>query len=255
MKPATISVVVPTLDEEDRIEGALRSARDAVGDGAELLVVDGGSSDATRERAAPLARVVRSEPGRGRQLHEGARAARGDVLVFLHADTRLPRASAPLLRAALDRRGTAGGCFRFGLRPPSPAVSRWRLLELGVRARTRLFGTATGDQALFASREAYRASGGYPDWPLFEDVELVRRLKRVGRFRVVPTVARTSRRRWERAGFWRTVATHWALRLAFSAGVAPGRLARWYDRLTGPRGRGAGARSPGEGPLSRPSSG
>lgn len=231
-----ISVVVPTLDEERRVEGALRSARAAFGPDAELVVVDGGSVDATRERAAPLARVMTSDPGRGRQLHAGARAAGGDLLVFLHADTRLPADSARPLRKLVSERETAGGCFRFGVDPPPRGPDRWRLLELAVRLRTRLLRTATGDQALFATRHAYESSGGYPDWPLFEDVAFVRRLKRVGRFRVLPLVARTSRRRWERAGFWRTVGTHWALRFAFAAGVGPERLAGWYGRLTDPPG-------------------
>lgn len=228
-----ISVVVPTLDEEDRVEAALRSARGAFGPDAELIVVDGGSRDATRSRARPLARVLEAEPGRGGQLDAGARAAVGEILVFLHADTRLsPEAAGPLSRL-LAEPGVAGGCFRFGVAPPPRGLSRWRWLEAAVRLRTRLFRTATGDQALFATREAYRSSGGFPPWPLFEDVEFVRRLRDVGHFRVLPVEARTSRRRWERAGFWRTVGTHWLLRGAYAAGVGPERLARWYARMTG----------------------
>lgn len=248
---ATISVVVPTLDEADRVEGTLLSARRAFGPGAELLVVDGGSDDRTRERAEPHARVLlSSEPGRGRQLRAGARAATGDVLVFLHADTRLPPDAEAPLRRLVASEGAAGGCFRFGVDPPAEGPGRWRLLETGVRLRTRLLGTATGDQVLFATRRAYEASGGYPDWPLFEDVEFVRRLRSVGPFRVLPMVARTSRRRWERAGFWRTVVTHLLLRAAFAGGVGPDRLARWYRRLTD-RERREG-RGGAEAPVSRP---
>lgn len=229
---AGISVIVPVLDEEERVADALLSAREAFGPRAELLVVDGGSRDRTREVARALARVIDAEPGRGLQLAAGARAARGEILVFLHADTRLPPDAAAPLRRLLARPGVAGGCFRFALEPP-PGSSRWRALEAGIRLRTRLFRTATGDQVLFASREAYRKSGGYPPWPLFEDVEFVRRLRSVGAFRVLPLEARTSRRRWERTGFWRTVGTHWLLRAAYAAGVAPRRLARWYARMTG----------------------
>lgn len=229
---ARFSVIVPVLDEEECIAGALRSAREAFGPGVELLVVDGGSRDRTREIARRLARVIEANPGRGRQLATGARAAGGEILVFLHADTRLPSDAAAPLRRLLAAPGVAGGCFRFALQP-APGSSRWRGLEAGIRLRTRLFRTATGDQVLFATREAYRESGGYPPWPLFEDVEFVRRLKRVGSFRVLPLEARTSRRRWERAGFWRTVGTHWLLRAAYAAGVAPHRLARWYGRMTG----------------------
>lgn len=232
-----VSVVVPALDEEDLVVGALRSARAALGRSAELVVVDGGSTDRTRERATPLARVLRSEPCRGRQLDVGARAARGRVLLFLHADTRLPAGAGEALRRALARPDAAGGCFRFAVQPPAPLLSRWRLLETAVALRTRWLRTATGDQALFARRDAYRRAGGFPPWPLFEDVELVRRLRRVGRFVRADAPARTSRRRWERRGFWRTVLTHWGLRAAFAAGASPERLAELYEagRLSRPR--------------------
>ena len=248
MRDATISVVIPTLNEEARVEGAVRSARRAFGDEAELLVVDGGSSDATRTLAEPLARVLVVEAGRGRQLDTGARASRGDLLVFLHADTRLPSDAAPALREVLGEPRTAGGCFRFALDPPPRGFDRWRLLEIAVRVRTRLLRTATGDQVLFCTRAAYRRCGGFPHWPLFEDVAFVRRLRRVGRFRVLPRTAATSRRRWQRAGFWRTVATHWILRLAFGLKVSPRRLGRWYRRLTPSR---PGSGEPGGRPLSR----
>lgn len=249
-----ISVIVPTLDEEDRIEGALRSARRAFGDDVELLVVDGGSTDATRSRAEPMARVLEADAGRGTQLDAGARAARGQVLVFLHADTRLPAGAGAPLRSLLAEPGVAGGCFRFAVHPRPRGLDRWRLLEIGVRLRTRLFRTATGDQVLFTTRRAYREAGGFPPWPLFEDVELVRRLRRVGRFRILAVTAATSRRRWRSAGFWRTVAAHWALRIAFALGVDPHRLGGWYDRLT--TGRGAeGSSGPDRGSVSRPPNG
>lgn len=228
-----ISVIVPALDEEEHVVGALRSARTALGSRAELLVVDGGSSDRTRERAAPLARVLRAGSCRGEQLDTGARAARGRILVFLHADTRLAPDAGHALRRALARPGAVGGCFRFAVDPPSGTFSRWRLLEASVRFRTRWFRTATGDQVLFALRDAYREAGGFPSWPLFEDVELVRRLRRVGGFVRADAPAHTSRRRWETRGFWRTVATHVLLRVAYAAGVSPQRLARLYEDARG----------------------
>lgn len=222
------SVVVPTLNEEDRVEGALASARRALGPDAELLVVDGGSRDATGRRAARWARVLTAGPGRGAQLDAGARSARGRVLIFLHADSRLPPGAAGAIRRALDRPRAVAGCFRFALAPPAPPFSRWALLEAAVRLRTRVFRTATGDQTIFAIREAYRAAGGAPHWELFEDVELVRRLRAEGRFVPLETEAPTSRRRWQRTGFWRTVVRHLLLRLGYRLGVSPERLARHY---------------------------
>ncbi len=229
-----IAVVVPTLDEEDHVVGALRSARRAFGSGADLVVVDGGSRDRTLERARRHARVVLEEaPGRGRQLNAGARAARGEILVFLHADTRLEAESAGPVRRALREPGVVGGCFRFAVDPPAPPASRWSVLEAGVRIRTRVLRTATGDQAIFATRRAFERAGGYPEQPLFEDVVFVRRLRRLGRFRPVPALARTSRRRWETDGFWATIWRHWALRGAYAAGVEPERLAEWYGPTGG----------------------
>lgn len=229
-----VAVVVPALDEETHVLAALRSARRAFGAEADLVVVDGGSDDRTRERAARLARrVLEVPPGRGRQLNVGARAAHGDVLVFLHADTRLEPGCGEVVRRTLAEPGVAGGCFRFAVDPPAPPASRWAVLEAAVRLRTRLLETATGDQAIFTTRSAFERAGGYPEHPLFEDVVFVRRLRRLGRFRPVPVVARTSRRRWEREGFWSTVLRHWALRGAFAAGVEPERLARWYGRGRG----------------------
>jgi len=228
----TVSVIVPALDEADVLPRTLRAARAAFGPSAELVVVDGGSEDGTPAAAEGLARVVRSAPGRGRQQNAGVRASRGEALVFLHADTIVEeRAGSDLERALSDPR-TAGGCLRFALpaRPGSGSLQRAAdaLLEAAVRARTRLFRSATGDQVIFARRSAFEAAGGFPDYPLFEDVDLVRRLRREGRFRVLPARATTSGRRWEERGWLRTVLLHLALRGAFHLGVPAWRLAAWY---------------------------
>jgi len=206
--------------------------RDALGARAELIVVDGGSRDRTRSLADGLARVIRTEPGRGRQLAAGAAESTGDVLVFMHADTRLDPGTGPAIVAALAIAGTVGGCSRFGLRPEPPRIGKYRLLEAAVNLRSRLFRTATGDQAIFVTRVAYERVGGIPDYPLFEDVALVRSLRRDGRFALLDTTARTSWRRWETRGFWRTVTLHWLLRVAFGARVSPRLLARFYGSLS-----------------------
>ena len=224
------SVIVPTLDEEARLDETLRRAKSALGPAAEVVVVDGGSRDRTAEIAAHHGHVLSARRNRGAQLAAGARSATGAILVFLHADTWLPDGAATAIRAAV-REGAEAGCFRFAL-DPSARGWRYRLLEWGVNWRTRRFHTATGDQALFATRDAYEASGGFGDLPLFEDVTFVRAVRRVARFRLLALAARTSSRRWE-AGFLRTVVRHWALRAAFLAGADPRRLRRYHERPTG----------------------
>lgn len=225
-----MSVVVPTLNESGWIGPTLERARSVLGGDAELIVVDGGSVDDTRDRAreAGATRVLRCRPGRGRQLNAGARAARGRVLLFLHADTRLEQGSREaILEAAAG--GADLGCHRFGVYPPPRRFGRWSLLERAVNLRSRLFRTATGDQAIFATRSHLRRTGGFPDQPLFEDVGFVARSRRAGgRFRILPITARTSRRRWESAGFITTVLLHLGLRAGHALRIPPGRLAEWY---------------------------
>lgn len=225
---ATISVVVPALNEAAVLRRTLEAARRGFGPDADVIVVDGGSTDATSEVGRALARVVAGPTGRGAQLNRGARRATGEILVFLHADTLVPPDAGEQVREALARPERAWGCFTFALAPASAPWSLYRLLEGAVRVRTQLCRTATGDQVLFTSREAFEAAGGFPDTRLFEDVEMVRRLRRVGRMEVLDAPARTSRRRWERDGFWRTVVRHWALRAGHALGLDPDRLARVY---------------------------
>ena len=176
------------------------------------------------------ARVVESPPGRGRQLDAGARAAQGDTLLFLHADTWLDRDAGGALAAALARPAVVGGCFEVELRGPSSGSRSARLLAWAINARSRALGTATGDQAIFCRRDAYKRSGGYESEDLFEDVTFYRRLGRLGELTVVRSAVRTSDRRWRANGYLRTVATHLGLRLLFLVGVAPDRLARLYNR-------------------------
>jgi rSAM/selenodomain-associated transferase 2 len=227
------SVIIPTLEEEELVEGAIDSALAAYGDACQIVVVDGGSSDRTARVAARRVEVLVTSGGRGPQLNRGAERARGAILVFLHADTRVDASSGQEIIRRLSRPEIVGGCHRFQLDPPPPSVSRWRLLEAAVNLRTRILGTATGDQAIFVRRDRFHEVGGFPDYPLFEDVALVRRLRRVGTFTTLVAGARTSRRRWEEGGFLRTVALHCWLRTAFALGVEPVRLADWYGSPPG----------------------
>jgi rSAM/selenodomain-associated transferase 2 len=220
MARALLSVVIPALDEEARVGDAVRSVRDH----AEVIVVDGGSGDGTRAAAAAAgASVITSARGRGVQLDAGARAAGGDWLVFLHADTRLEAGWAAALLALPD--AVVGGAFRFALDPPRPAY-RW--LEAAVALRCRLFRLPYGDQGLFARREAYCAIGGFRPLPLMEDVDLARRLARAGPLAFPAVRAFTSARRFERRGLFATSARNLGLLALYAAGLAPAHLARLY---------------------------
>lgn len=224
MSATRLSAIIPTLDEAGEIEETLTRVRAALGPDAEIVVVDGGSRDGTRALAARHARVLECGPCRGAQLHRGALATRGDILVFVHADTWLSSGVGSAIRVAVAG-GAVAGCCRLAVRATG---RRYRWLERGIAWRTRRFSTATGDQTLFATREAYVEAGGFGPHPLFEDVRLVRALKRVGRFEPIEAVAATSPRRWTERGFVRTVLEHWLLRLRHAAGAEPSRLARRY---------------------------
>jgi rSAM/selenodomain-associated transferase 2 len=219
-----ISVVVPTLDEASSLARTLVTARRrGVRD---IVVADGDSRDATREVAAPLAdTVVVTARGRAAQMNAGAAAARGDVLLFLHADTRLPDDFADAIAAALAAPDVVAGFFAVVLDAPG---WRYRLTERLISGRSRLTGVATGDQANFVRRDVFEALGGFASLPLMEDIELIRRLKHRGRVAALPQAVLTSARRWQRRGFWRTVLLMWTLRLAYYAGISPSTLARWY---------------------------
>lgn len=220
-----ISVVIPVHNEGQELAAACASARD---DNVELLVVDGGSADASVETARRAgARLVRARCCRAVQMNAGARAASGELLMFLHGDTRLPRGFAPRVRASLARPGVVAGAFELAIEGPGRSL-RW--IESAANWRARRLQMPYGDQALFLAASRFRAMGGFPELPLMEDFELVRRLRREGRIDVVAAAVRTSARRWRRLGPWRTT---WINQIAVAAYLAGGdidRIARWYRR-------------------------
>ncbi|HUP21573.1 MAG TPA: TIGR04283 family arsenosugar biosynthesis glycosyltransferase [Thermoanaerobaculia bacterium] len=225
-----LAVVVPVLDEEVSLGRTLDSVRQVLEHGDLLVVSDGGSADGTVAIAEGHgAVVVRGAPGRGEQLQRGAREALrlgARALLFVHADTLLPQEARAQVMSALER-GAAGGGFTVAF---DGARGRYRLGERIVNARTRALRVPLGDQAQFASAEAFAASGGFPDWPILEDVELMRRLRRVGPIAVLEPPVITSTRRFERRGTLRTVATNWLIWLLYRLGVSPHRLARLYQQ-------------------------
>ncbi len=219
----TVSIIIPALNEAGGIGATLASALGQPGP-REVIVVDGSSTDGTPEVArAAGACVLVAARGRARQMNAGAAAATGSVFLFLHADTRLPEGALAAVRRALADPGVAGGCFR----PTFDLGGAWmRLWSLGVWMRWHRF--AFGDRALFVRRAAFEGAGGFPDQPLFEDLDLVRRVRHRGRFVFLGESIATSARRFRNNGALRQQARNTALWLGWAVGLPPHRLKRFY---------------------------
>lgn len=224
-----ISVVIPTLNEQPVLAERLSETRGA---GIERIVVDGGSSDGTvvLARECGAERVLVCEAGRGRQLEAGLRVARGDVVLFLHADTRLTPAWASAVRGALADPGVAGGAFRLRF-DAEGAGFRWVELWAGLRAR--VLGLPYGDQALFARRSVLEASGGIAQVPIFEDLDLARTVRRAGRLALLSEPAVTSARRYREHGAGRVAVRNSLALAAYLLGLDRERVARWYTGRSG----------------------
>ena len=224
-KPS-LSIIIPALNEAANIAAALDALAPLRARGAEIIVVDGGSADETMKLAAPRSdRVLVSARGRATQMNAGAVAAQGDVLLFLHADTRLPPDADQLIRVGLAQSRCGWGRFDVTIDGSHPLL---RLVAAFMNARSRLTAITTGDQAMFATREAFTAAGGFPDIALMEDIEFARRLKRVSPPLCLTARVTTSGRRWEQRGVLRMIFLMWRLRLAYFFGAKPDDLARQY---------------------------
>jgi rSAM/selenodomain-associated transferase 2 len=222
---SSLSIVIPALNEAAGIEATLKALQPLRARGVELVLADGGSGDTTVAVARPWVDTVVDAPrGRALQMNAGAARARADALMFLHADTRLPPSGDVLALQSLAE----GACWgRFDVR----IEGRPRMLRVVaalMNLRSRLSGIATGDQAIFVTRAAFERVGGFPAQPLMEDIEISRRLKRLGRPACLRARVCTSGRRWEQRGVWRTIVLMWRLRWRYWRGVPAARLAEAY---------------------------
>lgn len=223
----TISAIIPVWNERDSLPETIAQAQRVL-PGCEIVGVDGGSTDGTREWLGEQTAVrwVSSVRGRGPQMNAGAGAAQGEAFLFLHADCRLPNGAERAICAALADKTVAGGAFRVHFPkscPPTLHTTAWL-----INGRSRLFREATGDQAIFVRADVFRAAGGFPNWPLFEDFELVSRLKRQGRFQILREAVTISPRRWQTFGIGRTNALMCLLYGGYKLGIAPQTLKRWF---------------------------
>lgn len=219
------SIIIPVLNEAVGIVSqleALQSLRDA---GANVVLVDGGSSDNTKELARPLVdRLIDSPRGRAAQMNTGARTSTGEVLLFLHADTNLPPSADQHIREAFAS-GALWGRFDIRIDATHPLL---RIVERMMNWRSRVTGIATGDQAIFVRRDIFEQTGGYPELPLMEDIALSARLKKIAPPACLRACVVTSGRRWKEHGVVRTILLMWRLRAEFYFGADPARLAARY---------------------------
>lgn len=221
-----LSIIIPTLNEAEHIGALLTDLTPLRAAGHEVILVDGGSVDATRALAASgVDRVLESQRGRAVQMNAGAQIAGGEILWFLHADSRVPPGAAEALLTAC-RAGACWGRFDVRLSGRHPLL---RLVERGMNARSCLTALATGDQGIFVTRDAFDRVGGFPEIPLMEDIALSKCLRRLARPACLRPPLLTSSRRWETRGIVRTILLMWRLRLAYALGADPARLARRYD--------------------------
>ena len=224
-----ISIIIPTLNEATVIEDTL--TRLPKSDTIEIVVVDGGSSDGTAERARKLgARVLSTAPSKAGQMNTGAAKAQGEVLLFLHGDTRLPEQFENKVLTALTRKGVSAGAFTLGIDSNDWGL---RFIERVANWRARLFKMPYGDQALFVSRQLFFEIGGFADYPIMEDFEFVRRLKKKGAIAILPESVKTSPRRWQNFGIFKTWLLNQIIVVAYFIGIPPRRLAFWYRREKG----------------------
>ncbi|BDI14859.1 glycosyl transferase family 2 [Nostoc cf. commune SO-36] len=227
IKSSRISIIIPAINEAVNIKEAIATTQPSTN--IEVMVVDSGSNDGTVEIAKSLGVKVISSfpPGRAVQMNAGVLAASGDILLFLHADTRLPTGFDEMIRTALQQPGAVAGAFKLQI-DASLLSLRW--VEWGVNVRSHIYQMPYGDQGIFLTKEVFQQIGNFPELPIMEDFELMRRLKRVGRIVIIPTPVVTSARRWLQKGVFKTTLLNQIVIIAYLIGVSPERVRRWYRR-------------------------
>ncbi|MEH1966146.1 TIGR04283 family arsenosugar biosynthesis glycosyltransferase [Nostoc sp.] len=221
---AKISIIIPAINEAGNIKEAIATTQQSIN--IEVILVDAGSKDGTVEIAQSLGvKVISSSLGRAVQMNVGALGASGEILLFLHADTRLPIGFDEMIRTALQEPGTVAGAFK--LRIDASLLSlRW--VEWGVNLRSHFYQMPYGDQAIFLTKEVFQQIDGFPELPIMEDFELMRRLKSIGRVVIIPMPVVTSARRWLQKGVFKTTLLNQIVIIAYLLGVSPERIRRWY---------------------------
>jgi rSAM/selenodomain-associated transferase 2 len=219
-----ISIIIPTFNEAANIASAIASTQPSRN--VELIIVDGGSTDNTVSIAQALGvKVITSPPGRAVQMNIGAIAATGDILLFLHADTRLPSGFDHMIRSALKQPGIVAGAFTLRIDAPQWSL-RW--VETGVKWRSHLWQMPYGDQAIFLTKQTFEKIGNFPELPIMEDFEFIRRLKRTGKIAILPASVLTSPRRWLQKGVIYTTLLNQIIIIAYFLGISPQRIRHWY---------------------------
>ncbi len=220
-----ISIIIPTLNEAKTITDAIASTQH--GTNVEVIVVDGGSHDSTVELAQSMCvKVLSASSGRACQMNAGASSATGNILLFLHADTRLPAQFDTLVRTTLTQADVIAGAFALRI----DASWSLRLIEFGVNWRSRFFQMPYGDQAIFLYSTVFEQMGSFPNLPMMEDFELIRRLRRLGRIAIIPSPVFTSGRRWQQLGVCQTTLMNWVAIISYLLGVSPAKIKHWYRR-------------------------
>lgn len=221
-----ISIIIPTYNEAGNIREAIACTQPSTN--VELIVVDGGSQDDTVTIAESLnVKVIASAPGRATQMNTGAMAASGDILLFLHADTRLPPGFDGMIRTAVQQPQMVAGAFALQI---NATLWTLRWVEKGVNWRSRFCQMPYGDQAIFLTAELFDKVGNFPDLPIMEDFELIRRLKSIGKIIIIPVPVITSARRWLQKGVFYTTILNQIVITAYLLGISPKRIRRWYRR-------------------------